>query len=147
MGRTGTLRLAAIIAGVMTLAAFAVLAVGAASLPGSAVLIAFAVFLGGFIASLVIDSRRRALASQIQAGKPVVMDMATIVSRRVRHGYRLGSRGGHVSCTDMWCLTFDTAKHGRIELAVPWDVWEHNPDGIRGELRFKGLQFVRFTKR
>lgn len=141
------MRIAAIIAGVLTLTAFVVLAAGGTKLPKQFTLIAFAIFLGGMIASLVIDKKCRELAARIQAGKPVVTDMATIVSRRVRHGYRLGSRGGHVSCTDLWCLTFDTAMHGRIELAVPWDVWERYSDGVRGELKFKGRQFVHFMKR
>lgn len=141
------MRAAAVAAGILTLAAFVVLAAGGTNLPQHVSLIAFVCFLGGMIASLVIDGKRRDLAARIQASKPVATDMATIMSRRVRHGYRLGTRGGHVSCTDMWCLTFDTAKHGQIELAVPYDVWERYSDGVRGELRFKGKQFVRFMKR
>lgn len=141
------LRIAAVIAGVWTIAAFVALAGGGSNQPGHVSLIAFLAFLAGMIASLVIDRKCRELAAQIQASKPVLTDMATIISRRVRHGYRLGSRGGHVSCTDMWCLTFDTAKNGRLELAVPWDVWERHSDGVRGELKFKGRQFIRFVKR
>lgn len=102
--------------------------------------------LGGFIGLIVVDNKRKAYAAQQQASIPLKTDMAQIISRRVAHTYRMGSRGGHVSSTDAWCLTFQTSNNGNVELVVPWDTWEKNPDGTRGQLRWKGSQFVRFTK-
>ena len=102
--------------------------------------------IGGFIGLIVIDSKRKARAAEKQARMPLKTDMVQIVSRRVAHTYRMGSRGGSVSSTDAWCLTFQTSSNGKIELVVPWDVWENNPDGTRGQLRWKGSQFIRFTK-
>lgn len=132
--------------GITAAAAFLVLALGSRSLSGYAVISALAVFIASIIAELVIERKKREAAASIQAAMPLITDMATIVSRRVRHTYRMSSRGGHVSSTDAWCLTFETSKNGTVELAVPWDVWEHHPDGTRGQLRFKGSQFIRFTK-
>lgn len=132
--------------GILTMAAFVILAAGSRQLPVYATLTALAVFLGGIITEIVLDSRKRELAARIQAAMPVITDMATIVSRRVRHSYRMSARGGSVSSTNAWCLTFETSKNGAVELSVPWDVWQHNPDGTRGQLRYKGGQFIRFRK-
>lgn len=141
------LKLASVFVALLTAGSFVVLAVGGTTLDDRVTLVAFAIFIAGIVASLILDGKRRRLAAQIQASKPVVVEMATIASRRVRHSYRMGMRGGSVSSTDIWCLTFATSGHGVVELAVPWDVWERYPDGVRGELRYKGQQFIRFMKR
>lgn len=133
--------------GIVLVTTFAVLAIGGTTLPTWAAVVALVVFIVGIIGEWVIDSRKRKLAARIQASIPEVREMATIVSRRVRHRYHMGPRGGHVSSTDNWCLSFETTQHGTVELPVPWDVWEKYPDGVRGELRYKGMQFIRFVKR
>ena len=104
------------------------------------------VILGGFIGLIVIDGMQKQLDAEKQARMPERNDLAQVVSRRVAHSYRMSSRGSHVSSTDAWCLTFQTAKNGKVELVVPWNVWEKMPDGTRGNLHWKGSQFIRFTK-
>lgn len=141
------LNVAGILLGIVVVTAFAVLAIGGSTLPGWAAVTALAVFVAGMFGEWVIDSRKRKLSAQIQASAPEVREMATIVSRRVCHRYHMGPRGGHVSSNDSWCLSFETTQHGTVELPVPWDVWEKYPDGVRGELRYKGTQFIRFVKR
>ena len=132
-----------IIAGILLAASFIILAVGGTSLPCYVSIIALIVLVVCFIAEIVLDSKKRKAAARLQASMPVVTEMATIVSRRVRHTYRASGRG-RVWSYDAWCMTFETTNHGNIELPVPWDVWQQISDGTRGQLKYQGAQFIQF---
>ena len=144
---TKWIRIAQWICGAVMIAAMVVVAVGRDKVPDGVMIGAAVLLIAAMIAGMALESKRREALARQQKDAPVLTDMASIVSRRVAHRYTGGGRGGHFTSHDTWCMTFSTAAHGKVELAVDWDTWQHNPDGTRGELRWKGTQLIRFRKR
>ncbi len=89
------------------------------------------------------SSRIGQLQEEWQRSQPLRTEWATVVRRRVAHGYRAGSRGVH-STWDNWCITFQTDRSGKVEMVVPRDVYLAVTEGKRGLLKHRGKQFHSF---
>ena len=118
---------------------------GRERLPDGIVLGAGVLMFALFAAFVILEERRRGSVAKQQQNLPEVIEPATIVSRRLRSVYQPSGRT--VRSSSVYCLRFETAKHGTLELIVDWQTWRQNPDGTQGQLRFRGDQFLGFKKR
>lgn len=118
---------------------------GRERLPDGIVLGAGVLMFALFATFVILEERRRVCVAKQQQNLPEVIEPATIVSRRLRPVYQPSGRT--VRSSSVYCLRFETAKHGTLELIVDWQTWRQNPDGTQGQLRFRGDQFLGFKKR
>ncbi len=111
---------------------------------GPALPVFFVVMIAAFVLDWLLAKRIRQGQEEWQRSQPVHTEWATVVRRRVAHGYRAGRNGVH-STRDNWCITFQTDRSGELEMVVPRDVYLAVTEGKRGLLKHKGKQFHSFT--
>lgn len=105
----------------------------------SAVALVGVILLAGILDGVLV-ARMNKLAREENDKKPVIAAAATVLKRRVWHNINQKGR----TTRDVWYVTFDTVKHGTMELAVPYDVYLAAKEGTRGSLRYRGWEFISF---